>query len=545
MAGRLLRLLLLAVVGVAFLAVASPAWADSLVYIKSSGGTGDVWISNSDGTGQRQVTHGGGYAWPSEADNGTIVALGPGKTAPDGTQGMDIYKMDQSGHLIGSRIPTHSDYSNGNCPAYPPNNMRVSPDGTKIAYDEFICSNFATYWTPSNSTGLNFPNQTLGQEDYGDPAWMGNSGLLLSYVGVPFNLNDTFATYATGGGDNSSRGWFGDTTESDPSNPGGWATGFNATISRQGDKIAILEDDAANWFDGTPRNVALRFFTTNGTPPAQPTFRCQLNLPASRFPSGGSNNGLSFSPDGTKIAWEDTAGIHVANIGNLSNCSAITQKLLIPGAIDPFWSAANELTPVTLTRPSARFQLARSFTVAWGGSGPYDVRYRKAAFNGSFSSYVTWKNATSLRSATFNGTPGYSYCFQARRHGSVTWSAQKCTSVPLDDRSLAASKFVRKTGAGYYLGTYSLATAKGAKLTRTGVRGRYLAVIATTAPQGGTIGVSFNGVSLGQKRLVSSTAHKEHEFLFNLGTVKSGTLSVQVLSSGKHVEIDGLGVSQN
>lgn len=542
MKGRSWRLFLLAAVSAALLAMASPAWADSIAYVKGS--TGDVWIAHSDGSSQRQVTHGGGYAWPSEADSGTIVALGPGKTAPDGTRGMDIYKMDQSGGQIGSRIPTPSDYSDSNCPAYPPNNVRVSPDGNKIAYDNYTCGTFTTYWTPSSSTGLNWPNQTLGQEDYGDPFWMDNSNLLLTHLGVPWNLQDTFTTYNTSDGDNSSQSWFGDTTEVDPSNPNGWATGFNAAISRQDNKLAIYEDDAADYFDGQPRTVAIRLFTTNGAPPAQPTFRCQINLPASKFPYGTSNDSISFSPDGNQIAWEDTDGIHTANIGDLSDCSAITQKLLISGGIDPFWSAANAMVPDRIIQPSSRFQTAKSFTVTWGGSGPYDVRYNKARYNGTFGSYTMWQNGTTAKSASFTGSPGNTYCFEAKQHGTVTWSAQRCTSVPLDDTSLAANGFVRKTGSAYYLGTYSLSSTKGATLTRTGAYGRYLAVMASTSPTGGTIRVSFKGSPVGKVSLVSTTKQTKRLFLFNLGAVKSGTVSIQVLTSGKRVEIDGLGVSQ-
>ena len=414
MSGRFLRLLVLAVVSAALLAVASPAWADSLVYVKGSS-TGDVWIAHPDGTAQRQVTHGGGYSWPSEADNGTIAALGPGRTAPDGTRGMDIYKMDQSGSRIGSPIPTPSDYSTLSCPTYPPNNMRISPDGSKIAYDNFVCNHFTTFWTPSNSTGLNWPNQTVGQENYGDPFWMDNTHLLLSHVGVPWNINDTFTTYATGAGDNSSSGWFGDTTEADPSNPNGWATGFNAAISRQGSKLAIYEDDAANWWDGNPRQVVIRLFTTTGAPPAAPTFRCQINLPASRFPHGASNDGLSFSPDGTQIAWEDTAGIHTAQVGNLSDCSAISQRFVISGGIDPFWSPAN-LQSVDTTAPTGTIKInaghpytrSPSVTLSLSATDPTPASgigsMRLMNDGGSWSAWIPYAATKSWTLRNANGT---------------------------------------------------------------------------------------------------------------------------------------------
>ena len=49
------------------------AQADSLVYMKD----GQVWLSNTDGSGARQFTL-YAYNWhsPSEADDGTVVAAG-------------------------------------------------------------------------------------------------------------------------------------------------------------------------------------------------------------------------------------------------------------------------------------------------------------------------------------------------------------------------------------------------------------------------------------------------------------------------------------
>lgn len=80
-AGRLRRLPVLAVLAVlAALAVApsvagaataaSAASAASIVFIKG----GKVWLASPDGSLQRQVTTGGGWDAPSQADHGTILA---------------------------------------------------------------------------------------------------------------------------------------------------------------------------------------------------------------------------------------------------------------------------------------------------------------------------------------------------------------------------------------------------------------------------------------------------------------------------------------
>jgi hypothetical protein len=68
---------LVAVLSAAGALVALPAtdWADSIVFVKD----GDVWLANPDGSGQYQVTLDGTpndpHESPSQADDGTIVAI--------------------------------------------------------------------------------------------------------------------------------------------------------------------------------------------------------------------------------------------------------------------------------------------------------------------------------------------------------------------------------------------------------------------------------------------------------------------------------------
>src|SRR5919201_6669426 len=76
------------------LAVAGPAHADSVVYLKDA----NVWIANADGSGARQFTLSQyGWAWPSEDDNGNVVAAGGlARVNPDGSDadaGSEIYRF--------------------------------------------------------------------------------------------------------------------------------------------------------------------------------------------------------------------------------------------------------------------------------------------------------------------------------------------------------------------------------------------------------------------------------------------------------------------
>ena len=100
-----------------FLVAASPAAADSILFVRD----GNVWISTPDGTTERPLTAGGGFASPSMADDGTIVALrgarscGCAPTAPRSAR--------RSQAVGGDWIVAKGPYD-----------ARVSPDGLKVAY---------------------------------------------------------------------------------------------------------------------------------------------------------------------------------------------------------------------------------------------------------------------------------------------------------------------------------------------------------------------------------------------------------------------------
>ncbi len=306
------------------------AYADTLLYEKGD----TIWLANPNGTQARAITPAGAaYGWPSESDAGTVVAQGPG-TSTLGKPVLfgNLYVMDASGK-VSHQITTPADVET--CSSLPALNVRISPDAQRIAYYEHTCATDATWWTPTNSTNINYPGQILGQQQLDDPAWMDNSHLLLSDVAEPFLPGQQeFNVYTVGGGDDSYTPWFSDTDGGIMSS--GWAYGFNASISRQGTKIAVVETDG----NLTPQRVELHLFTTTGSVPAAPTFNCAITLaPASDFGTYILSS-PSFSPDGSQLAFAETDGVHVANVGNLSNCASVTAPLVIPGGAEPFWSPA-------------------------------------------------------------------------------------------------------------------------------------------------------------------------------------------------------------
>jgi hypothetical protein len=204
----------------------------------------------------------------------------------------------------------------------------LSPDGTKVGYDWMGCTGdvFAT-WTPSTK----FHMHTL--TDYFAPSWLSNSSMTISHFGMTVTSNQAeVGVWRTGG---RGVGWSANLADS-------WATAYHATATRGGRKIALIEDDAANWF-GTPHRVRLIFGTARG-PGHAITRQCALTLPARQYRAwdGATYANLSFRPDGNVLAFDSNAGIYKVNTRGLSGCTAksLNMKMWIKGGINPSFSPA-------------------------------------------------------------------------------------------------------------------------------------------------------------------------------------------------------------
>ncbi len=201
-----------------------------------------------------------------------------------------------------------------------------------------------------------------------------------------------------------------------------------------------------------------------------------------------------------------------------------------------------------LTSPGA---FAYSAT-ARSGIASFDVRYRRAGWSStSFGAYTypaSWQRTTA-RSRTLSMSPGSEYCLSVRARDAIgnlsAWSAERCTAMPLDDRSLAwtSGPWRDKSSSSAYRKTLTQTLGvKGATLGRSGVRVRRVAIIATTCPTCGSVDVFLGATRIGSLSLVSSATRARQVLLVPLrATVSRGTLSIRTRSD-RRVVIDGLGL---
>ncbi|MCZ4499246.1 MAG: hypothetical protein JWQ74_1799 [Marmoricola sp.] len=204
-----------------------------------------------------------------------------------------------------------------------------------------------------------------------------------------------------------------------------------------------------------------------------------------------------------------------------------------------------------ITAPTAGTTLATGFDVQrsakdrFSAIGTGSIRVRTAVWNAGFgaTSYPSLNQST--QKISYDGNAGRTYCFAAQAKDAVNntgaWSAEKCTTTPVDDASLIATKgFSHTEAGGHYQGTYTRATKKGATLRLKDVKADKVAILVGKTANGGTIDVFFGGEKLGRYSLKGS-GNKHLIAWKDLGGLKTGDLVIKVVSeNGKTIRIDGV-----
>ncbi len=217
---------------------------------------------------------------------------------------------------------------------------------------------------------------------------------------------------------------------------------------------------------------------------------------------------------------------------------------------------------VTMTSPTDAFQLTGTAPVAWTsadgngfGVATHDVRMRRATFDqelGEPELPPEWQGlAAAMTNAAVPIAQGETSCYSVRTTDRIghtsAWSAETCTSRPLDDRRLKVSSkgWTKGKGAGYYAKTFRRATRRGATLAVGGVRADRLALVATTCPRCGKVQVKIGGQRVGTVNLRSASKRNRQLIELPAFPSRTGKVTLVVKSAGKPVIVDGLGVGKS
>jgi hypothetical protein len=240
-------------------------------------------------------------------------------------------------------------------------------------------------------------------------------------------------------------------------------------------------------------------------------------------------------------------GIHTLYFASIDNAGNKESIKMIVFKIDKSPPTAS-VDPLANFQGSATFPVTVSSSDTLSGVASQTVRYRQAASNGTFGAYTTWFTASNPGPTTvtpFTAPAGSTTCFSTRATDKAgwtpaAWSAEQCTTVPLDDPALTrVGLWNTVTGSGYYGPSVSRTTSIGASES-VAMRGQIIGVLVTKQPGGGTVTLKWNGSTKLTASLSAATVQKQQLLTFNLGSVQSGTLEIS-LTGYSTLDVDGAG----
>jgi hypothetical protein len=325
--------------------------------------------------------------------------------------------------------------------------------------------------------------------------------------------------------------------------------GQQPMVSRDGTKLTFIRVTAV---DSNMEPTASQIWTSSITG-ASPT----LLSPA----AGGPNFYPTWSPNADAVYFEHDGSSAPSILKAPVTGAGLT---VVPGVagdwlIAPTVYDADVTAPkASLVTPTARLAGPGTITVkamatdSETGVASYDFRYRQARYDRGFGAAVYpagWQKL-SASSLGFSLARGYDQCFSTRardRAGNVSaWSAEKCITVPLDDRALGAgSGWSRLSAAGNYASTLSKATSAGRTLQLPAVQVVRGWLLATRCSTCGSVTVIVGGHVLGVIDLHAATTQRQVRIpLPGAGALRTGALVLKTRSS-QQVLIDGLAIARS
>ena len=123
-------------------------------------------------------------------------------------------------------------------------------------------------------------------------------------------------------------------------------------------------------------------------------------------------------------------------------------------------------------------------------------------------------------------------------------AAMRTFTVPRNNTALTHSRgWVRRTGSGYFLNSFSTTTRKGSSLSARVTDAQQLALVATRGRGFGKVNVMLGQTRLAQVNLAATRTRKKQLIAIPLAAPATGTVKVVVATAGKEVRIEGLGVA--
>jgi hypothetical protein len=321
-------------------AIPATAGADSIVYVDH----GNVWSMKGDGSARVQLTDGGQWHSPTQADDGTIAAVQG--TGP-------IVVMAKDGRQLRTIQTPQAHSGDGGTFAARPVALSFSPDGSKIAYSYIanscpVASTCGTiqrssFYTEATATPNATPIERWGNDySVSDAEWVTNSRVVnFGGAGSQVNFDDL-----DGGQDYSHVNWFNFVQD----------TG-DGEISRDGRKLAATFSYGANQ---TVAFWAVEGDVKTGIPPAA-KYGCRMDPPGKAYADP------SWSPDSSTVAYQNSDGIYELTFtrldpnptdypGSLGCATAGDERLIVPGGSEPDWgpadpASARYLPPATAPAP--------------------------------------------------------------------------------------------------------------------------------------------------------------------------------------------------
>jgi sugar lactone lactonase YvrE len=322
--------------GLVLAAVAAPcAAASSIVYVKG----GDVWRAAPNGSRKRVVVRAPGVTFFSavtQDDRGRIWAV------RERARRWERYsaagrRLGKPFNTAGTGLTLHYDPAR-NLPGFAgPADAQISDDGRLLAswgileqldhIDPFAIPPAPKYFVQ----GFVAPNVTLSNRDadissklplndLAWPSWLHDG----TFIAAAFsNLLKGYGVWYVPANVPELRYWFG------PRNNG--LRIANLEVTRRGDYVAVTTDT----HNALSKDEEITVGHLPGPPPAIPDRDCTWPNPH------GTVAGLTWSPDGTTLAWSDSVGVWTARFAVPAQtgqvCVVTAKRLLARKATSPDW----------------------------------------------------------------------------------------------------------------------------------------------------------------------------------------------------------------